>query len=93
MFENSKVAVIYVLKSWDYIKGLQKLSIFPIEISLFNPVFECEDIIDGSIVKATSRNISQLHGLVTSEDVEVDSTVCAGLRGQGGRLVLLIFVW
>ena len=57
MFENSKVAVIYVLKSWDYIKGLQKLSIFPIEISLFNPVFECEDIIDGSIVKATSRNI------------------------------------
>ena len=52
MFENSKVAVIYVLKSWDYIKGLQKLSIFPIEISLFNPVFECEDIIDGSIVKA-----------------------------------------
>lgn len=54
MFENSKVAVIYVLKSWDYIiKGLQKLSIFPIEISWFNPVFECEDIIDGSIVKAT----------------------------------------
>ena len=66
MFENSKVAVIYVLKSWDYIKGLQKLSIFPIEISLFNPVFECEDIIDGSIVKATDDEDILLQKYITT---------------------------
>ena len=37
---------------------------------------------------------SQLHGLVSSQDVKVDSVVSGGVGGgQGGRLVPPLLVW